>query len=494
MNQQTFGLAVRNSHDQSARKLPAALLWVALLALLCGGCTATGVRINLAPLVDYELDRTQDSVRFNLFGPILAYEEVGDTSLFALRPLFSVYDNPTEERSAVHGIYPLVRHSKTRQDENFTILPLYNGQTYTDATGKRDSDYMLFPFIWYGDGDEPEDKYFAFFPLGGSIHGKLGLDEFNFVLFPAYVDTRYKDRKRIHVCWPFCAVTSEPDAKSDEERVQTRYWPFYGHYEKPGKFETSFVLWPFYTAGRTDLDTDNPSEGFSFFPFYAEKASAHSSNHLYLVLFQFGQDDRTDYKSAAFPWPFIVFESSDSHFLDRAWPFWNHSKRGDTETHGVAFPFVWWQEQNNDAWTKGSVWVLPLFWTHDKRFKDSNRHESMTKVWPLLGTWHDADGSERTEALSLFWFEDPEGFDRDWSPLWQLYTARTHPEAGERTDFLWGFVRLHRDSTQSFTDITPLFGYNSDAEGEGYTLLQGLFGIRSSAKETTVRLLWWIEI
>ena len=99
-------------------------------------------------------------------------------------------------------------------------------------------------------------------------------------------------------------------------------------------------------------------------------------------------------------------------------------------------------------------------------------------AWPLFRYTRDREGAVEFQTLALLEALMPgnEKFERNFSPLWALYTYRRNPQGDEVQSFLWNLVRHEQTSTERSVEILgPLLAYRERGEDARLSLLGGLF-------------------
>ena len=209
----------------------------------------------------------------------------------------------------------------------------YHAETLPNEV--RDTDWMLFSWIvGGGSSSDGEENYFWIFPLGGRGKDVLSYDEFNFVLWPLYIDNRKDERFSHHVLWPIFGW------QSGSERGW-RVWPLYGTSEWPGRYRRGFFLWPFWTTAADDLDKTHPRYGWFLWPLVGRNTQEDWNAWQFLwPFFGYASKPSTGYRSFQF-WPFVkIHDGTDSaespNRVRRFLPFYLHFEDGQTEMTRLA--------------------------------------------------------------------------------------------------------------------------------------------------------------
>lgn len=382
----------------------------------------------------------------------------------AWRPLYST--SVDGERWKKDYLWPLYTR-KGFQDELYSRFLFFGYSSDFSPDTDRHRNWMI-PIYFQGTSAEGED-YLAIFPIGGRIDEFLGRDKVWFVLFPLYVHSIINDVETSTFVWPVFSKTSGTGVK------RFRVWPIYGQSHRENEFEKKFVLWPIYTSVKYTNDR-NPGGGFILVPLYGRVMTERSKNQWFIPPFfryAHGEGERIIYA----PWPFIQW--SDGEVYKRyLWPLYGQKEVGTLRSQFWLWPLIW------DSKTKASKvdlrrkQLVPIF-VHESAvvrepmdsYEIGDVVSRYWKLWPLM-SWERNEAASRFRLLELWPLRHTDGIERNWAPLWTLYT-RTHEEGVVEHRLLWGVY----DQTR----------------GEGrfeWSLLKGLAGYKNTGTKSSFHVLF----
>jgi hypothetical protein len=130
-----------------------------------------------------------------------------------------------------------------------------------------------------------------------------------------------------------------------------------------------------------------------------------------------------------------------------------------------------------------------LWWLYsDQRETGKDGSTRRVDAWPFFRYTRDREGAIQFQTLALLeaFMPGDEKIERNYSPLWALYTYRQNPEGDSVWAFLWDLLRHEETSTgRSIEVLGPVLAYQERGEDARFSLLGGLFecdvnhGIRS---------------
>jgi hypothetical protein len=121
--------------------------------------------------------------------------------------------------------------------------------------------------------------------------------------------------------------------------------------------------------------------------------------------------------------------------------------------------------------------------------------ERYFKFWPLV-SYHREESVMRLRVLALWPGCDAGAVERNYAPLWSLYSRRR--SAGDVEDeLLWGLCSYRRNTEGAMRfSLFPVFEIERDP-GDGdrkrWSLLKGLIGWERRELNKRWRLLYWIR-
>ncbi len=457
---------------------------------------ASAGSLNIWPLYDERDDPVDRRHVQSGLGPLLESSRSPDSTVrtAAFRPLFHWRTDTRPDRLEWEILYPLMSYSRVEEDAKFQILQVLNFRLEGSDPAAREERFDLWP-IYFSGTTETGETYRALLPFGGRAVNRLFQDELEFVLFPLYarfvqlgVETRYFP-------WPFVSVTR------GENRSGFRIVPLYGQDVKEGVFEKRFVLWPFFLHQRTGLDGDNPEELLSILPLYVSQRSKNQDRTTLLwPLFTYTEDRERKFEQWEIAWPLIVIARGEGRTGTRFLPFYLEEHRLVRDqfflremkrtTLAVLFPLY---TRSQDEFP-GSLTVRDrvLWWLYsDTRQEGREGSTRRVDVWPFFRYTRDREGAVEFQALALLeaFMPGNEKFERNYSPLWALYTHRRNPQGDSVWSFLWNLVRHEETREGRAVEILgPVLAYRERGGAARLSVLAGLFEYEVAHGTRSVRL------
>lgn len=421
-------------------------------------------RVNIWPLYYYENKKDKGTTEMNFLGPFFTYKEDRKTKESGFSPLYYKIEDKKSGTKTTDFIYPLGKSkirdgekdirlspllsSKKRENESFTLFPLYTGKT---AKG---------------------EGYGGIFPLYGTVKERFGMDEGRFFLWPLYSSSTKDNVKTTNFLWP---IFSFSKAKGQEK---FQIWPFYSRKKKEGYYDKKFVLWPLFFSEETGLNTDNPTKTKMFFPLYLSIESPQMTSKTFL-------------------WPIF------SHTINKAKGFENHSvfpifsktvatTEGSEREGFRIFPIF--GKRKAEGYKK-SFFLAPLYWSEvqegtnyqettkrwffinkseTKLWTNKGESEKEIHFWPAFNYRKKRDDSSKLFFPYLFLLQD-EGFERNF-PFLILYHYEKDKEGTASWDLLWRFMSGERSDRGSRFEISYLIDYEKDRKDDrvDVSFLKGL--------------------
>ena len=463
---------------------------LALLLILAAPASSSGRELEFAPIV--EIERGDALSYWRALGPFFEHKAVhhGQETQYVtalLRPLVSFFDASEEDRRGLDLLWPVgVRRVRNREmTQRFLLYVGSNGDVRDPESDKR---HWLLPLLFVGQSEE-QGSYAAVFPVAGNIHDIAGIDAVRFAAFPLYLATEDVDVSSKTVLWPIFSMTQGPQLR------KWRVFPLCGAAHRPESVRR-FYLWPF--VHTIDFRGENDGSGGVFvLPFGGYLARGEASR--WSVLWPFFQGAESQVLSQLHcPWPFYqrkirMRDGTKASDLLYIWPVWGRKERPESQYRFAAWPFYHqFRSSDADARTSRTVtWLLPFYASRvERRQGESTR--VLKQVWPLLRYVRNDSGWTRLETLALWprWGDKP--IERNYAPLWQVYTFTESP-ASRRHDLLWGLVQYEsRQQSEWELILSPLVKVQRSADGAGVSLLKGLYGY-DPGRSKAHRLLWFLN-
>lgn len=412
-----------------------------------------------------------------ILGPLAMWEQTADERNWGVYPLMSYQALPIVEVEELDILYPLFTWRKQGTESRWQFLQFLNfaGASYQseDPVVRR----TVFPFYFEQKSRSGTNDYIAVLPFYGHARNRMFRDEFNFYMFPLYLESRKGELVTRNYVMPFVHTRHGPGWDG------WQVWPLFGWERKEIGWTTNhlgdrvvspgggkvFALWPFFFDEKVRLGTSQATTNFAILPFYSRQRGTNL--HQTSVLWPFFS--RTEDRSKGFvewgaPWPFIGWADSTNKIARRFFPFYGVAKAPGVESRLVMWPFYTHRKVENGAMRRDR-WRTAFFLYDDVRLqsKEDGRYRREQALWPFFVWKRDLDGRERLQVLELFetFFRNRESVQRSYSPLWALYRCENNPNTGcSSQSVLWNLHR--RDVSPSQVRTSSLFGLIQTLRGE----------------------------
>lgn len=386
----------------------------------------------------------------------------------AWRPFYSTSVNG--ERWRKDYLWPIYTR-KGFKDETYSRI-LFFGWTQDFSSDTDRNRTWIFPIYFQGTSAEGK-KYFAIFPLGGTIYEFIGRDKIWFVLFPLFGRSRINDVQTTSVLWPIGSRTVGTGV------YRFRIWPFYGKSTRANEFRKKFILWPLYNSVEYTNDR-NPGKGFILIPIYGRITTERGVDQWFIApFFRYSRGEEERIINA--PYPFVQW--SDGKVYKRyVWPLYGKKKVGTLTRQFWLWPILWKSrvdylktEQNRRA-------IVPFF-SYEKEvvkrpldgYEAGDVRSRYWKLWPLM-SWERKGDATRYRLLDLWPLRETAGIERNWAPIWTLYRRERTPEAVSH-HLLWGVYRQSKgDDSKEWSLLKGLAGYKRTGDERSFRLLFFRFG------------------
>ena len=424
----------------------ATLAALGVIVLLSCACAHTGGKhLNIWPLVYYNENERQGTKTVSVLTPLVYYHRsLEGKSEFALRPIFSVAKDKTDDSTVIDILYPLIKYKKRGKDEKFRIFPIMKDETADVYPDKVRTAHDYFPLYW-GTSEDGE-RYGGFFPLYGTVKKRFGKDEILFLLWPAYSRTEEEGFVSHSVLWPIFGVTT------GEGGWGGRFFPLWGHEEVIGKEYKTFYLYPFITLRGRYLDTDSPLVDTYIIPFYVNRSTPVSRSTSYLWPFlTFTRNEQTGYRRVDIPWPFITIARSDTLSITQFAPFYR--KRVETEKDSVdESRYILYPIFKDGHFTSPTKSEDTFRFMLIDKYVTTTYPDGADELWIYLFPLYDHRRLKSGEESSVFLYPLPlydDGFKRNYLPLFEVYRQDTTKEGDTRTSILHHlYIRDVRDGVE----------------------------------------------
>lgn len=415
-------------------------------------------------------------------GPLLSETLRGQTRILSIRPLWTQFTDATAGSASYHLLYPVANWMDNGSVQFGHVLNLVQFRRDLD---REVTFFQAFPFIFSQRSPEPDQSYFALWPLGGVLKNRLWRDRIRFVAWPLFVQTERGDETRTHLPYPFVQHLQGPRSRG------FGLWPLYGHFEREADYSRTWALWPIFYHYRDNLDEAVPYERFGVLPFYHRETAAGLQSETFLWPF-FGYTRETDprpaYSENRYFWPLLVQGHGEERRVNRWMPLYTHERRPGYRKEWYLWPLLERETFEQPGLLRERDSFL-YFLYRDERQHFAGRTARLTFLWPLLGYWH--DGYERTQVQLLdplgVFFPSNQKVKENWTPLFALYRYDLRGQAA-RHSVLWDLLVWERDAAglSSFY-AGPLFEWH---RGGQWDLLKGLIGRSTEADGPRMTFFW----
>ncbi len=466
-----------------------------VLPVVFSGCVSIPVRhVDAGPL--YTLDRDlQGTPGTRMLGPLWERREAQDGATFtAVRPFWSRVEDPASERSVTDVIWPIGMFKTRKGELDWRLLPAF-GHDFDTGTPASRHRWSVFPLL-FGGRNREDEPYFAVFPLGGTLHEFLGRDRIVFVLFPLYAFSTVNELRTHSALWPVYSRTTGPDV------YRFRVWPFYGVSVNEGRWVKRFVMWPFWTSVHYDFP-DQKGGGFVLFPLYGRVEGDDRHSRMVLPPFFKYEWKGDEHRALNAPWPFIQYSRGETDKL-YLWPLYGRKTTGRERQGYTLWPVFSWRHNERPPLTHKRFRALPLVFyeaTHvTEPAEDGGARPNPDirsryfKLWPVLSYRREA-GFSRFRALALWPLKHTPAVERNWAPLWSLYSRERNGDE-RQTELLWGLYRHRRGTAGRRLSVFPLLQTASDevTASRSWSLLYGLAGYRRDGVRKSLGLLYFLNV
>jgi hypothetical protein len=476
--------------------------WVAVVALLMLGIPGlpvegradadTHLPRNFWPVFDDRVDPLERARVRTGVGPLIHSGRSldGEVEEFAIRPLFFRRTEKAGDRLEWEFLYPLMTYRESEGDWDFQFFRILNARHEGSPQAGRERHSDFFPFYFSG-VRETGEPYYGILPFWGKVYDRLFWEEWEWVLFPFYVRTVRTGAETRYFPWPLVSVTH--GVNPEENHRGFRIVPLYGQEVKEGVFEKYFVLWPFFLYQRTGLDGEEPEEVRAFFPFYITLRSPKLDQTTVLwPLFTYTDDRAKQYEQWNVAWPLFKYARGEGRQALYIFPLYmeDHKLLRDEflfreikyEDFAVLYPlFI---RQTEEIIGSRKVRHRILFYLYsDAREEGRDGSTRRIDAWPLMRYDRDREGTVLFQTLALLeaFLPGNEWIERNYSPLWSLYTYRANPAGESVHSFLWNLVRHEETQVgRSIEVLGPILAFGEAGEDAHVSLLGGL--VRYDAK------------
>ena len=469
--------------------------FVFLLLIFLPFFSASGIEtINLGPLFYMEKDNETGEKRIDALGPFVSYKKEAHETGYGLRPIFYNYRNDKKDRTAFDFLYPLSTYRTFEGDTKFQAL-MYILYYKTDLreSGFRERELTIFPFIFARQAEDPDRSFFAVFPIFGNMKNKYGKDEINFFMFPLFLQTKNYGVTNNNFLWPFIGVYSGNGAKGG------RLWPIYGKKTVGDSLRDEFALWPIYMKRDREFYGARISS-LAILPFYYGMDMPGRKQRTYFwPFFTHIENTNRNFRRWDMSWPFVTFSRGDVT-TNRIFPLFSVKREEDFESGYVLWPLYSWRKHTLDDYEIKRRAIVFFLYKDVQNIPrvEGGRDSRAINLWPLFTYRRTPDGKAYFRLISPLetFLQDNAPRERNWMPLWTIFSWYKDEEGNHVSSFLWNTFRT--ESTKKgvkvdFRPIIPVISYENTEDRDKFYILGGLFGY-SKDKENNKKVLKFLFI
>lgn len=391
-------------------------------------------------------------------------------TLVAVRPFYSRLVENSATQAVTDVVWPISTFHRTGRHLWWRAFPAYGSDDDLDDPQSRDH-FWLLPIYFQGRTREGDD-YRALFPLAGEVRDIATLDRARFYLFPLYADYDRGSVQSTTWLWPIYSRRTAPDLD------QFSLFPIYGRAEHRDSVEWTrrYVLWPFWTQAEMRGPVAH-GHAFILFPLYGRVDLDRQQTWMVLPPFISYTRAPDGYRRLYAPWPFVQAEEGRRH-RRYLWPLFGWQRQEETRQWFAAWPIAGGEHTDLSDRSVSRFYLNPIFYRERRTASDLAAGPAADSdylcLWPLV-SWQRRDGAERLRIPELNLFRGHAAIERNWAPLWSLFTRHRAPALGTRTELLWGLAAWGRTPAgNGFFDLWPLLHVARQDHGTEWSLLEGL--------------------
>jgi len=399
---------------------------VVLAGLILSSAHLFAVTTNVCP------ERMERRYRL---GPFFEYRTTYEGAAFwAIRPFFSRLVDPVCDTQVSDCAWPLGTFHRDREQSWWRLALAYG----SDNDVRRDESAWktaLFP-IWFQGRSRQGEDYWAIFPLYGHLPHVLLMEDIDFFLFPLYLNYAVNGVERDYYLWPvFSRMGHEPETK------RAGIFPLYGQTLKR-ESRHLYAFWPFWTSAVYE-GKRNPGYSWMLFPLAGQVN--RDKEKQWLLVPPFISHAVTDGGERwRLPWPFIQTATNQTSRQRSFWPLYGDRNQSDGRSWYALWPLIeHFSLSAKDRRTERSRF-FPFYVSETTYGKDLSGveqvEETYTRVWPFYSREKTERGT-KMRALELSLIRYSGGIERNWAPLWTVYT-RSAQDGDVVHDALWGLMQF----------------------------------------------------
>lgn len=451
--------------------------------LLATGCAGPGADVHLAPF--YTRMNTGDGgVETEALGGFLQRRRNAESGRFESATVGPLWSTDVEENGdwVSHFLVPLGRSSGHGESGMSVLFPVYYYRKLERADGSKEWGLLALPGVLVR-SNEVHGTEVGWFPFWGRFENFLTFDHLCFFLWPLYVHAERDERVSRNYLFPLVGWTRGGGETSH------RLFPLYGRARREGRYDRTFVLWPFLQFQRNNLGGGDelPEHVWWIFPLAGRKTrGSWQATTLLWPFFGYASDPRSGFVAFDAPWPFIRYQRGpDDIYHARVWPLWSHWRGDGIENWSWLWPIGHYREERFPTMERDSLFIVPFWQSWERRDLLSGRRDTWQKLFPLYQHEREGEGTRGSfPTLDPFWKNKL--IDRHFSWMWKLWEWEQEGPMRRERSFL-GLWKRERDAGEDRKSITGLWSRRRYFEGrtriKETSLLFGLFRWRVTEGE-----------
>lgn len=487
--------------------------------------------VSLFPAASYQHDSDTSRTEINLGYPVFnltsregtdqaripfafSYRKEADTKRILwdfVWPLFTIRSKPREEggderRTQYTFLFMFDKSSKDTQSDSykkFTFFPfLYTGTDKNDH-----SHFIFFPFIWYANDayvflpfpSQKPQSYLAFWPFFGDFRNLGGNDRIQTILWPLFTKVNNPGKQQYHFLWPvfgygngegYKALSAWPlfsYAQKEDEYTRMNYiWPLGYHRKtvlKDGGVKTFDLLFPLFVRQRT------PKEKWDYYLLFGRKETPKRSQWGILgPVFRKAHFTGTEGYGIDILFSLFKLENSEEARTRQVFPLFGHRRKPKELFYYFLWPVFRHKTTDFETYTYKRTYFFPFYIGRNMEYHDGSWEKRRT-FFPFFGTVSKSDGSWKTSALRLFYYDKADAMERNWSSLMPVYNSEGDSE-GHYSRRVFGKI-YHReyDTNVDQSEVNTLvLQLKREGETREYNFLGGLFGVKKTPEKTSFKV------
>jgi hypothetical protein len=441
--------------------------------------------LNFWPLFQYTSDPIERTEEIEGLGPFFIWKKDSRQIQWGVRPLLYQTEDEKEPLWRFEFLYPFGKY-QTKEGETKAYLSPVSLYRKEEVDGKEKWDFQFFTFF-IGETEKGED-YWGIFPIYGNLLSRYGKDEVHFYLWPLYGETTTEGVRTTNLLWPIFSYTQ------GERKKGYRIFPVHGKKETPGVSQIEFWLWPFYSKGKFDMDTDDPVDEKIIFPLYIRKESRRFKSQTYLWPFYSHARDRlTSFEQLDLPWPFYRSIKGENLREVRIFPLYGYRvKEGEMKRLSIlyfVYPLFRYEEDMMGGVNEKTYRILLLSRIRAGEDPQGIKKENSLRIWPFFDYEREETGRTTFSFLYLFPFKD-DGFERNLFPLFRIFRWEKDPEGRKLTNFLWGFYKKMEKEELDSWEVAHLIGVKHGRGWKTVSFFKGLFYYKGDGETGDLRVFY----